>query len=124
MTQESNREMNPESAVEARSGPNQTVEQAKDVTAINRALHEEMADEFQAPLEEKRIARVVSVAGSQVMMLLDNSEPNDKLEHLLAPIFSRERFADEFELDHAHFGLVGILSCSETGRPITNCRCR
>jgi DNA helicase HerA-like ATPase len=80
MAQESNREMNSESAVDARSGPNHTVEQAEDVTAINRALHEEMADEFQAPLEEKRIARVVSVAGSQVMMLLDNSEPDGKLE--------------------------------------------
>jgi DNA helicase HerA-like ATPase len=82
MTQQSNRAMNPESAVEARSGPNQTVEQAKDITAINRALYEEVADEFRAPLEEKRIARVVSVAGSQVMMLLDNSDPDGKREPL------------------------------------------
>ena len=82
MTQESNHAMNPESAVEACSGPNQTVEQAKDVTPINRSLRERLTDEFQAPLEEKRIARVVSVAGSQVMMLLDKSDPDSTLESL------------------------------------------
>ena len=85
MTQQSEHATNPESAVESEALENPVAESpaassvggsvSAQASAIDLAFDQETGGRFQAAQEEKRIGRVVSVSGSQVIVMLENHAP-------------------------------------------------
>jgi hypothetical protein len=57
---------------EAQAEIARNAEEMGDFPATNGVFDEEPREELQAPRDEMRIGRVVSVAGSQVVLLLEN----------------------------------------------------
>ena len=72
MSHQSSAAVTHEFTPEAQAGEAQVIEEATDIATINNTFDEEPREELQAPRENLHIGRVVSVAGSQVMLLLEN----------------------------------------------------
>ncbi len=70
MPHQSEYELTPEPADEPHPAEDQAAEQSNHAVAIDWALNEGLDETYQAAQEEAPIGRVVSVAGSQVMVLL------------------------------------------------------
>ena len=85
MTHQSEFAPNPEpidetEATESPAAESQVAEGPDHAAAIDRAFDEESGDKIQATQAEKQLGRVVSVAGSQVIVLLNGSAGEGKLE--------------------------------------------
>ncbi len=80
MSPQSSHAVDPESIAEAQVDVAQGGEEAADFSVPNGTFDEKSREELRAPLDETRIGRVVSVAGSQVMLLLENHGVEEALK--------------------------------------------
>jgi hypothetical protein len=93
---------------EAQADIAQGAEEVGELPATNGIFDEEPGDEFRAPLGEMRIGRVVSVAGSQVMLLLENHSAEGTLD--LPTDLQIGALVKMYTLNSTVFGMVSGLS--------------
>ena len=67
-------------ATKSQVAESQAAEGPDHAAAIDRAFDEESGNKFQVAREEKKLGRVVSVSGSQVIVLLNNSTGESQLD--------------------------------------------
>ena len=108
MSQPMENELNPAPASEARPAARQASGQSRHAAAIDRAFNEGSGAQFQAAHEERQIGRVVSVAGSQVIVLLEGSaaesSPDSPLELQIGGLLKMRTVASTV------FGMISGLS--------------
>ncbi len=80
MTHQSEFAPSPEPIDETEAAESLAAESPDHAAAIDRAFDQESGEKFQAAREEKELGRVVSVAGSQVIVLLKRSTGESQLE--------------------------------------------